>query len=525
MLGIFKGILSKTASATSWAWGPLLNNYSTTSGEVVTHKNAKYISAHYACIKNISEDIGKLPVMVYENKPNGDREAKRDHPVTILLNRRPNRYMTAPAFRQLLQNWASDWGNGPAQILRDSKMNPIELLPIHPGRICPYVYQGQDLFFLVYPEFEIEGQIAITSGNPEVLPASDLFNIVGAGDLGYWGTSVLTYAFECLGLCTAAQKYGAAFYGNGASISGVLEHPGSLSIEARDRLVESWRARHGGAGKANGLAVLEEGLKFSPTSVNPRDAQALELRRFQTEEVARWHRMPLHKIQDMSGAKFNNIEQTSLEYVSDTLLPWTTKWEAEAEAKLLAGQDNLDVNFNFDVLLRGDSQAIANFSERMTFIGAMNSNEVRRKIGLNGYGEQGDVYYKQSAMVPVGTMMTNGTNAIVQTTSTATAAAFDSVRDSAAGEVTRKEEKAIATELKKDRDHAEWANQFFASQIVFGMAKFTPILTSMIQLGVARPEAIEKMSELLEAHYEGLSMATPMASTLDEIRSLFNATL
>jgi HK97 family phage portal protein len=147
-----------------------------------------------------------------------------------------------------------------------------------------------------------------------------MLHIKGPTEFGIWGKSVLECMAESLGIAIASQKYGAAFYGNGANYGGFVVHPSELSETAATRLSESIRDNSKGAGKAGGLMLLEEGMKFESTTISPKDAQALELRQFQVEEIARWFRIQPHKLQDLSKATYSNIESQNLDYVTDTLL-------------------------------------------------------------------------------------------------------------------------------------------------------------------------------------------------------------
>ena len=137
------------------------------------------------------------------------------------------------------------------------------------------------------------------------------------------GYSPIAMAKNAIGMAMACEEYGAKFFANGAAPSGVLEHPGTIKDPSRVR--ESWQRTFGGSGNANKVAVLEEGMKYTPISISPEQAQFLETRKFQLDEIARIFRVPPHMIGDLEKSSFNNIEQQSLEFVKYTLDPWVSQ--------------------------------------------------------------------------------------------------------------------------------------------------------------------------------------------------------
>ena len=224
--------------------------------------------------------------------------------------------------------------------------------------------------------------------------------MLGLGYDGLVGYSPIAMAKNAVGLAIAAEEYGAKFFANGAAPSGVLEHPGT--IKDPERIRQSWQSTFGGSANSNKIAVLEEGLKYTPIAISPEQAQFLETRKFQINEIARIFRVPPHMLADLEKSSFSNIEQQSLEFVKYTLDPWVVRWEQAMNRALLMDSEKRDVftKFNVDGLLRGD------YASRMTGYatarqnGWMSANDIRELENLDRIpAEQGgDLYLINGAM-------------------------------------------------------------------------------------------------------------------------------
>ncbi len=364
----------------------------TTSGELVSPARALALSTYYACVRNIAEDIGKLPFKVYRRISGGGKEEATDHQLYRLLHDMPNPETTSQTFRETMNGWAESWGNAYAEIQRDRSGNPIALWPIHPDNCNKLRRVDGELFLDVY----VKGTGSVS------IPYDDVFHIRGFGDDPLCGLSVVGLAAESLGVSLAAQTFGAAFFGNGAIPAIVLTHPGKLSETAQTNMRESWKKRHSGARNSNGVAVLQEGVKVETLSIAPDDAQFLETREFQVSEIARWFRMQPHKIGDMKASTNNNIEQQAIEYVVDTLMPWGVRWEQEVRRKLMTERERRELvaEILFDALLRGDSTARGNFYRVLFQMGALSPDEIRALENRNPIpGGLGKKYYMQGAMM------------------------------------------------------------------------------------------------------------------------------
>lgn len=377
----------------------------TKSGSRVNQNTALSLSTYYSCIKNISEDISKLPLGVYQKDNDDDGNEVitciYDHPLTDLLQNAPNPEMTAIVFRETMQHWACGWGNGLAEIERFNSGAPKALWPIHPSRWIPQRGPDGKIYYKVLNGYT--GLLGDSKFTTEYLPAEDVIHLRGLGPVGLYGYSVMQLAAESIGVSLAAQTFGATFFGNGAMAGGVLEHPGKLDDVAFKHLRQSWEERHRGPDNGHRIDILEEGMKYNPVSIPPNEAQFLETREFQVEEICRWFRMPPHKIQHLKRATFSNIESQSMEYAGDTLMPWMVRWEQELAAKTLSPSERakkLFFHHDTTILLRGDQQARAAFYQTMFLCGAFSPNDIRSRERLNPI-DGGDLHFVQSQNIPL----------------------------------------------------------------------------------------------------------------------------
>ena len=222
----------------------------------------------------------------------------------------------------------------------------------------------------------------------------EVLHIPGLGFDGLVGYSPIAMAKNAIGMAMACEEYGAKFFANGAAPSGVLEHPGTIKDPSRVR--ESWQRTFGGSGNANKVAVLEEGMKYTPISISPEQAQFLETRKFQLDEIARIFRVPPHMIGDLEKSSFNNIEQQSMEFVKYTLDPWVSRWEQSMVRSLLSREEKKQyfIKFNVDGLLRGDYQSRMNGYATARQNGWMSANDIRELENLDRIpAEQGGDLY------------------------------------------------------------------------------------------------------------------------------------
>lgn len=232
------------------------------------------------------------------------------------------------------------------------------------------------------------------------LRREDVLHIPGLGFDGLVGYSPIAMAKNAVGMTLACEEYGASFFANGATPGGVLEHPGVLKDPAKVR--DSWHKVYGGSRNAGKVAVLEEGMKYQQIGIPPEEAQFLETRKFQINEIARMYRIPPHMVGDLEKSSFSNIEQQSLEFVKYTLDPWVVRWEQALQKALLLPQEKNEyfIKLNVDGLLRGDYASRMNGYAVGRQNGWLSANDIREMEDQNPIPEEdgGDLYLVNGSM-------------------------------------------------------------------------------------------------------------------------------
>ena len=362
-----------------------------TAGKNVTERSAMQMTAVYSCVRVLSEAVAGLPLHLYKYRSDGGKEKAIDNPLYFLLHDEPNPEMTSFVFRETLMTHLLLWGNAYAQIIRNGKGEVVALYPLMPNKMTVDRDENGRLFYKYYRG----NDEAIRNKEYEViLSPYDVLHIPGLGFDGLVGYSPIAMAKNAIGLAIATEEYGAKFFANGAAPSGVLEHPGTLKNP--DKVRESWNATFGGSHNANKVAVLEEGMKYTPISISPEQAQFLETRKFQINEIARIFRVPPHMVGDLEKSSFSNIEQQSLEFVKYTLEPWLVRWEQSMVRSLLTPSEKKEyfIKFNVDGLLRGDYASRMSGYATARQNGWMSANDIRELENLDRIPaeEGGDLY-------------------------------------------------------------------------------------------------------------------------------------
>lgn len=353
----------------------------TTSGKPVNETTAMQTTAVYACVRILSEAIASLPVHVYDYKDGGGKEMVIDHPLYQVLHDEPNPEMTSFVFRETLMSHLLIWGNAYAQIIRDGAGRVLGLYPLLPNKMDVQRDDKGEIYYVYSrssdenPNFKEYGDIK--------LQKEDVLHIPGLGFDGLIGYSPIAMAKNAVGMTLACEEYGASFFANGANPGGVLEHPGVLKDPSKVR--DSWNAVYRGTSNAHKIAVLEEGMKYQQVGIPPEEAQFLETRKFQINEIARLYRIPPHMVGDLEKSSFSNIEQQSLEFVKYTLDPWVIRWEQSLQkALLLPGEKGkYFIKLNVDGLMRGDYQSRMNGYSIGRQNGWLSANDIREMEDMN----------------------------------------------------------------------------------------------------------------------------------------------
>lgn len=373
---------------------------SVASGKHVNERTSMQMTAVYSCVRILSEAVASLPLNVYRYTDSGGKEKAIDHTLYRLLHDEPNPEMSSFIFRETLMTHLLLWGNAYAQIIRNGKGEVVAVYPLMPDRMSV----DRDKNGRLYYKYTKSNDDAPTMENGSVyLDPSDVLHVPGLGFDGLVGYSPIAMAKNAIGLAIAAEEYGSKFYANGAAPSGVLEHPGTLKDPERVR--NSWNSTFGGSSNSHKVAVLEEGMKYTPISISPNEAQFLETRKFQINEIARIFRVPPHMVGDLEKSSFSNIEQQSLEFVKYTLDPWVIRWEQALYRSLLTEEEKKELFFKFNVegLLRGDYASRMNGYATARQNGWMSANDIRELEDLDRIPEElgGDLYLVNGNMLPL----------------------------------------------------------------------------------------------------------------------------
>lgn len=369
-MGIFSGLFHSRDKPKNRTSGSAYTFYTgrTTAGKALTQRSAMQMTAVYSCVRILSEAIASLPLHLYRYTDSGGKEKATDSALYFLLHDEPNPEMTSFVFRETLMTHLLLWGNAYAQIIRNGKGEVTALYPLMPDRMTV----DRDENGRLYYEYIVSSDDAPINRKSTVrLQPFDVLHIPGLGFDGLVGYSPIAMAKNAIGMAIACEEYGSKFFANGAAPSG----------------------------------VLEEGMKYTPISISPEQAQFLETRKFQIDEIARIFRVPPHMVGDLEKSSFSNIEQQSLEFVKYTLDPWVSRWEQNLVRSLLTTDEKKKyfIKFNVDGLLRGDYQSRMNGYATARKNGWMSANDIRELENLDRVSadEGGDLYLINGNMLPL----------------------------------------------------------------------------------------------------------------------------
>ena len=370
------------------------------AGKNVNERSAMQMTAVYSCVRILAEAVAGLPLHLYRYKEDGGKERAIDNNLYHLLHDEPNKEMSSFIFRETLMTHLLLWGNAYAQIIRNGKGEVVALYPLMPNKMQVDRDENDELYY-IYTRSSDEAKTM--EGVTVYLTPRDVLHIPGLGFDGLVGYSPIAMAKNAIGLAIATEEYGAKFFANGAAPSGVLEHPGT--IKDPSRLRENWNSTFGGSANSGKVAVLEEGMKYTPISISPEQAQFLETRKFQIDEIARIFRVPPHMVGDLEKSSFSNIEQQSLEFVKYTLDPWIIRWEQSLSRALLNEDEkrNYFFKFNLEGLLRGDYESRMSGYATARQNGWMSANDIRELENLDKIPAEdgGDLYLINGNMLPL----------------------------------------------------------------------------------------------------------------------------
>jgi len=353
----------------------------TASGKRVNSENALRVSAVYACVRVISEDIAKLPLLVYRRTQDGGKERAMEHPLYKLLHDEPNPVMTSFTLRQIAQASILLYGDAFLFIDRDKAGRPVGLWFLHPSQVqVERVQSGH--------AYDVQYRITLPTGGQEVLSKDYVLHVPGLGFDGLRGRSVISYARESIALYLSAQEYGARYFSNDTTPGLILLAPARVTDEQKETIRQDFRSKFGGVSKKFRMAILQQGWDLKTLGVPLEDAQFVELMKFQVTEIARLFRVPPHKIQDLERATYSNIEHQGIEYMSDCIEPWCVRWEQALRSRLFLPEEKREyiIEFLMDSLLRADTESRYRAYGTGIQWGFLTPDEVRAKENMNPMG-------------------------------------------------------------------------------------------------------------------------------------------
>lgn len=406
-MGIFSELLAKNSTTTTLSdpgqWLiDLIGGRTTATGVNVNENTALQSTAVFACIRILAETIASLPLPMYKRLSGRGKIRAPDHYLYSVLDEVANSEMDSFVFRETMQGHLGSWGNAYSEIEYDMAGRIRGLWPLRPDKTWPERNKSTG---------KIEYRTLLPDGTNAILPFERVFHIPGFGFDGLVGYNPIRLFRETIGMALAVEEYGARFFGNGAKPGGVLEHPGTLSKEAQERLRGSWNEMHQGLSKQHRIAILEEGMSYKQIGIPPEDAQFLETRKFQTAEIARIYRIPPHMIGDLERATFSNIEHQSIEFVVHTIRPWLVRWEKAIKFRLLTPSERRRyfAEHLIDGLLRGDIKSRYEAYAIARQNGWMNGDDIRELENMNPMPDGlGEIYIVNGNMKPIQKTLSEG---------------------------------------------------------------------------------------------------------------------
>ena len=484
------------------------------------------LPAVYACVRVLSETVASLPLITYQQKGDGSRERASSHGLYELLRYAPNPEMTAFEFEELRTQHVASRGNSYAEIEMSGTGRVTALWPLNPDRMEIWRdAQGELLYIYTLP-----------NGQRKRMAAWQIHHCRGLSSNGIVGYSPLRVAMVAVALGLATEEFGTRFFANGARSGAVLTHPKTLNDKTLANLKASWTDAHGGLENSHRLRILEEGMKLEMIGVPPEEAQFLETRKFQAEEIARIFRMPPHKIGLMDRATFSNIEHQAIEFVTDTIRPWLIRYEQAMRRDLLGTTEAKTLYFEYltDALLRGDTASRYQAYAVARQWGWMNINDIRGRENMERIA-QGDDYLQPLNMVPVGTPPRQPKSTGAEAGEEKPARALAPVLDDVAKRLTRRE----AHDLKREGVKAmrsldaaafrDWLGDFYRDLARTASQAIMPATQAAQQIdGRARQEMAEGLvwqhyMQSLEKASLVVSEAPDAAAALSEYAGLVEA--
>ncbi len=352
----------------------------------------------------ISDNLSSLPFHAF-SREGETRNIIPDHPVTQLLSFETNPEMGSRSFRWGMQAVALLKGAGFAEIERTNGGAVKWLWPINPDMVTPMRLPESNA--IVY-------RVRGAQGGSKDIPATDMFHLRARTLDGISGLSSVMQGKEAISLGLAMERFGSTFFSNGANVGGVLFTQKVVGAEGAQKIESDWIKSHAGNRNSHKPVVLQDGMDWKPTAVTPEDSQLIEERTYQIQEAARFIGVQPHKLAELSRATFSNLEEQNQEFVQDTIAPWGTAWEEEADRKLFTSTERSIIRTRLDLrgLLRANTEKRAAYYTALFAVGALSINEIRALEDM-GPVEGGDLRVISANFVSVERAIAEGSTGTV----------------------------------------------------------------------------------------------------------------
>ena len=372
------------------------------SGVKINAENATQCMAVLACVRVLAESLASLPVHIYRRLPGGGKEVSTDHPAYSVIHSTPNTWQTSFEFRETLMTHLCLYGNAYCEIVRDGRAGVVvQLIPLHPSRMeVERIENGSLRYLYTEPTVEKSGKTGKKGQDVTPYKQDEIMHIRWMSNDSIKGMVPVDLAREAIALARACEIHGARYFGGGARPGIVLQTEQSVTEETARMIKEFWEKAHRGPWNSHKTAILTGGLKAEELGGSNADAQFLDSRRYQSEEVCRFYRVPPHMIMDLSRSTFSNIEHQGMDFVTHSLMPWCRRFESVYTRDLL-GDPDLFIEFDVRGLLRGDAGARAAYYQSMFNMGVLSINEIRSFENMNPV-LGGDVRYIPLNLAPLG---------------------------------------------------------------------------------------------------------------------------
>lgn len=344
------------------------------------------LSAVYAAVNQISNSCAMLPMSVI--KTDGMNKEYIEHPLNFVLNYKPDQNLTHYTWMKKMIESVMLTGNAYAYIVRDENLNVKELRYLPTEMVTPTIVGGTVKY--------------IVSGIAAAVDAINMIHLYQHCDEMMNGISIIKYATMCLKGATQAERHSDNFFKSGANLSGILKASAPLTNEQKKQIKESWNSAFTNNGDTSSVAVLPAGLEYQAISVSPEDSQSLESRKYNVVEIARFFNISPLKLFDLSNSNFANMEAAQLNYLQDTIYPYTRMLADEFNLKLFKPSEvgKLQISFDFTSAMEVNKETEASYYKSLLNNGILSLNEVRIKLGYNPVPD-GDKHYMQLSFTTV----------------------------------------------------------------------------------------------------------------------------